>query len=174
MKKLSTCRALFVVVALFMSSVLHAQTLWTKSEYGMTVEQVKAAFPEAVAPVTIDHLYGGAANLLVMPGIEIAGSTFKANFFFLSEKLIQVTLSLESPGQFGTVMVSFKSVEEVLRAKYGNEIQRDFSGGTYQHANETWLSGPTNITLSASGVGLNPASLNIIYQVRVSKETEKL
>jgi hypothetical protein len=163
-----------IIAALLCSPVVGAQTLWTKAEYGMTESQVKAAFPEVIAASKPDHLYGGAVGSLIIPGIQVAESPFRANFFFVSGKLVQVTLSLEDKAGFDTVLSTFGAIEEILRAKYGSEIRREIKRGTLNTAEATWLSGPTNINLYASGVASNKASLNINYQVRISKEAEKL
>lgn len=167
-------RFLMIIVAFLLSPVVYAQTLWTKAEYGMTVEQVKAAFPDAVTASKPSQLYGGAVGLLTLPGIHVAASDFHATFYFAAGKLIQVTLSSDKRSSFEGMLVTFGAVEEILRAKYGAELQRQVSRGVYSSAEASWLAGPVNITLLASGVGANDGLLNIVYQVRISKEVEKL
>ena len=41
-------------------------------------------------------------------------------------------------------------------------------------AEAKWLSGRTNITLICMGVGNNEAVMNLVYQVRLSEEADKL
>ena len=167
-------RTLLLTTTFVLASPAHAQTLWTKAEYGMTEEQVKSTFPDAITAAKPDHLHGGAVGALMLPGIEVAGRSFHATFYFVSNKLTQVTLSLDDRAMFDTVLITYKGVEEILRAKYGPEIQQQISRGTLNVAEASWLSGKTNINLFASGVSGSKALLNINYQVRLAKEAEKL
>lgn len=167
-------RTLLLTTTFALASAAQAQTLWTKAEYGMTEGQVKSTFPDVVTAAKPDHLYGGAVGTLVLPGIEVAGHSFHATFYFVSNKLTQVTLSLDDRAMFDTILITYKGVEEILRAKYGPEIQQQISRGNLNVAEASWLSGKTNINLFASGVSGDKASLNINYQVRLAKEAEKL
>lgn len=169
----SIIRNMFFILALLVSQA-HAQTLWGKSQYGMTAEQVKAVFPNAENPAKPSQLGNGAKALLSLPGVQIAGTTFRANFYFLSEKLVQVTLTSQDRGQFDTVLRTFETIEELLRAKYGREIQREVKRGTLSQASATWMSGSTNVSVLAMGVAEHDAILNINYQLRISQEAEKL
>jgi hypothetical protein len=167
-------RVLFTCVALALGSAAHAQTLWTAAQYGMTVEQVKAAFPSAVPISTPDKLYGGSQGLLTVPGVHVAASDFHAIFYFNKDRLVQVTLASDKKQRFESMLVDFHSVEEILRAKYGPELQRKITRGSLDVAEESWLAGPTNISLYGMGVRGSDALLNINYQVRISKDADKL
>jgi hypothetical protein len=165
--------ALFITALLF-SSISSAQTLWTKADYGMTVPQVKAAFPDAVRPVKPSHLGNGAEAALSLGDVQIAGSRFRVQFYFLSEKLVQVTLALEDAGKFDSVLRTFEAVEVVLRVKYGPQLKREVQRGMLNQASSSWMAGRTNVSLFAMSVADHNALLNINYQVRVSQDAEKL
>jgi hypothetical protein len=116
----------------------------------------------------------GAVELLHLRNVEIANEKFTASFYFTSEKLTQVTLSLAKRRAFGQVLIVFKSLTEALRAKYGREISNDILRGPGNRATATWMSGSTNIGLYAVGIAEHDALLNINYQVRVARDAEKL
>ncbi len=71
----------------------HAQQLWTEAEVGMSVEEVRAVFPEAIAPDDPSHLETGDVEKLMMEGPAISGEPFIVRFYFAAEKLSQVTLN---------------------------------------------------------------------------------
>lgn len=168
-------RTAFFALALLFSSFSSAQALWTKAEYGMTVGQVKTAFPGAVDSPKSSQLKSGARALLTLPNVQVGGASFSGNFYFLSDKLVQVTLSLDNPGNFDSVLRTVETIEELLRAKYGREIQRELKRGRFlNQASLTFMSGPTNVSVLAMGVGDSKAILNVNYQLRVSHEAEKL
>src|SRR5688572_3118734 len=113
---------LAVVFFLLVTPTVIAQPLWGGTEYGMSVEQVKIVVPEAIAPAKSETLRNGAVELLRLEGLEIVGKQFSARFFFLQDKLNQVTLSLaRETADFNSVVLTFDSVTEALRAKYGRE-----------------------------------------------------
>lgn len=167
-------RACVMVFAVLSSPFSYSQTLWTKGEYGMTVDQVRSAFPGTIDTPKPEHLRTGAVGLLTLPGIQISSQPFHANFYFVAGKLVQVTLSLENEKVFGATLVTFKDIEEILRAKYGPEITHEISPGVVSMAKASWMSGSVNIGLLAMAVANNPAIMNITYQVRVSQEANKL
>lgn len=159
-----------LIILLFASSV-RAQTLWHGTEYGMTLEQAEALVPNVVRPLKPKHRSDGSEELLRLEDVTLVDKHFSASFFFSDGKLIEVTLSLEDGHNFDSAMRVFDSLVESLRAKHGPEIIRHAMKGSFTNiANATWLSGQTNITLFATSVGQNDATLNINYQVRVSRK----
>lgn len=162
-----------IVLALF-SSLCNAQSLWNGTEYGMTVNQVTSRVPGASPPSTLGHLADGSEELLRLENIDIVGKLFSAAFFFKSERLVQVTLSLEKGNTFHSATLTFNSLVEALRSKYGNETSNDELRGLLNKKSATWMSGRTNVNLLAIGVGQSDATLNVNYQVRVAREADKL
>jgi hypothetical protein len=158
--------AITVLIVLLFASDVRGQALWHGTEYGMTLEQAKAHVPDAVRPVKPKHRSDGAEELLRLDDVALVGKRFSASFFFSDGKLKEVSLSLEEGHDFESAMRVFDSLVEDFRAKYGHEIMRQTMKGTFSNtANATWLSGQTNITLFATSVGENDATLNINYQV---------
>jgi hypothetical protein len=152
-----------------------AQTLWRNSIFGMTKEQVITVVPEA-APVAGKHgtLKTGAEELLRILGVEIVNEKFTASFFFKDQKLVQVMLSLENPKSFVTTMIVFNALTDSLRAKYGQEISLRQAQTPYPNAEAIWLSGRTNISVNADAVAETSVYLKVNYQVRITREADKL
>lgn len=167
-------RVALAAIAFVATSIAQGQTLWTTAQYGITVEQVRAAFPKAVAASEPSKIHHGGLGLLTMPGIQLGSNNFRVTFYFRADHLEEVWLSLDETVSFDRAIVVFSSVEELLRAKYGTELQRKISHGSYNSADESWLAGPTDIHLYAGGVSGSSAVLNIVYSVNLSKQVEKL
>ena len=140
----------------------------------MTIDQVIKIVKLAKTPGNPHVLGDGARELLRIEDIKIVNNNFYASFFFLNGRLTQVTLSVENAGSFEDAIRVFNSLTEVLRVKYGTEIMRNVKRGTLNTADAQWMSGRTNINVSAMSVGDNLASLNINYQVRIANEADKL
>ena len=165
---------LFVLTSLVVVAPVNAQSLWGGTEYGMSLEQVRTAIPNATPPSQADHLADGSQELLRLENVEIVRTTFSAKFFFKTGKLSQVTLTWKKGQTFWSAMLVYKELMEALRAKYGAEITRDVQRGVLNMATATWLSGRTNINLFAASVGEDDAVLNVNYQVRVARDADKL
>jgi hypothetical protein len=163
--------AITVLIILLFASNVRGQALWHGTEYGMTLEQAKAHVPNAISPLKPKHRNDGAEELLRLDDVTLVHKHFSVSFFFSDGRLIEVSLSLEEGHNFDSAMRVFDSLVEDLRAKYGHEIIRQTMKGSFSNtANATWLSGQTSITLFAISVGENDATLNINYQVRVSRK----
>lgn len=167
-------KVLALLLALVVSPQAHCQALWGKSAYGMTLSQVKEAYPEAVTADSPGTLHGGAKGTLTIQAYEVVNKKFNVIFYFKNDKLEQVVLACEKQSTFHSAMLVFDAVSDVLKAKYGPEISKDVKRGTLNMANAVWLSGKTNISLIAMSVGDADAMLNINYQVRISKDADKL
>lgn len=151
-----------------------AQSLWSGTEYGMSVDQVKSVVPNVTTPSSPSRLGDGAQELLRLENVEIVNKRFAASFYFITGKLTQVTLSLEKGHTFHGALLVFDSLTEALRAKYGREINRDIKRGVLNRATATWMAGRTNINVLVMSVGEDDALLNINYQVRVAQDADKL
>ncbi len=162
--------AITVLIILLFASNVRGQPLWHGTEYGMTLEQAKAQVPNAVHPLKPKHRSDGAEELLRLDDVTLVGKHFSVSFFFSDGKLKEVILSLEERHDFESAMRVFDSLVEDFRAKYGREIIRQTMKGTFSNtANATWISGQTNITVFATSVGENDATLNVNFQVRAPR-----
>lgn len=172
----SVLRLLFSLILLATAFCTNAQSLWNGTEYGMSLDQVKASLPHASSPAKPGNLADGAEELLRLEDIKLVNERFTASFYFKGGKLTQVTLSLAKRRPFNQTLLVFNQLTEALRAKYGQEISREIKRGGrgLNAADATWMSGRTNINVLTIGVGENDAILNINYQTRVAHDADKL
>lgn len=166
----------FVIFSILITApTLCAQTLWHGTAYGMSVDDVEKVVPKAAPPpANPGHLGDGSEELLCLEGIELVNEKFTAKFFFKAKKLTQVTLSLQEGHTFDEALRVFNRLTEALRTKYGPELSRETHRGMLNTAEAEWVSGRTNVNLTAMSVGGNDAILNVNYQVRLAKEADKL
>ena len=99
---------------------------WRDTRWGMTVDQVLKACPEAQEPKekpgALHYPNMHTTCLLVVPDLEIAGKTFVARFLFADDtKLLRmVLLRLTSPGYSGSdACKPYDQVALAIIAKYG-------------------------------------------------------
>lgn len=150
--------------------------LWGGAIYGMTPEQVRATssgIADAAQPP--DRLQNGALMLLQRKGVEIANAKFDAQYFFLDEKLHQVTLGLGDRKSFLDAEFSAKLVQEALTAKYGAPLSCDhFSGNPLKGRSCNWKRPDGNVSLFLAAVNEASVTLNVVYQVRLAQDASKL
>lgn len=164
------------LLSLVFSTGIAAQSLWGKTSFGMSPQQVRSVVPGAVESGEGSSTLGsGAKERLRLNKVDLVGETFHASFYFLGNKLSQVMLSLENPPPFRQALGTYEWLIEALRSKYGRELSSEASPGkTSSMMSTTWLNGRANITVFLGGIADNPSNLNVIYQVRISKDADKL
>lgn len=150
------------------SAGAHAQ-LWQETRQGMTAEQVQALMPGVERRAVPSALPSGAQCLLRLPGVQIAGADFTADFCFLSGGLSAVQLSAKAPT--ADMESVHKRVVEALRAKYGQEVSRGGMAGFSSHG--TWVQGRTSIELSAFYIGAS-GHLYVTYSGATAANADKL
>lgn len=148
-----------------------AQQLWQAASYGMSVPQVKAAFPSAIEldPSPGKTLRSGAVGLLEIKDVQIVGRPFAAVFFFLGGLLTQVSLSHD--GDPSSALNTFNELTAALRSKYGAEILRKTDmNRTYGFSGRSvWSQGRTSIQLYGAF-----GNINIAYSVKLAEDADKL
>jgi hypothetical protein len=167
-------RTVFALFLLLTSSVSGAQVLWKQAEVGMSPAQVQAAFPEARQARKFNALGDGSKELLQIDNIEVASGRFEAQFFFMGDRLKQVTLHLSQPGSADRTEILYDEIVVAMRAKYGAVVEHDKTGGMMQTMSDTWMSGGTNISMYYNNIAGAPPLLNISYQVRVAQAGSNL
>ena len=162
-----------ILLLVIFSASAQEQTLWRKTVAGMSPAEVTRRVPEATPPKGLPNtLEDGAVELLKIPSFALVNQPFSASFYFKRDKLTQVMLSLLTPSTFDSALLTFDSLTEALRAKYGPEISRSRN---FFKAEAMWISGRTNITLILFSVAPGaPIIFNLNYQVRLAHEADKL
>lgn len=170
----SLVRAIVFLWLMSVCAQVGAQALWRDSRVGQSVEEVRAAFPDALDAESPGRLHSGALGMLVIPDVAVANLLMDANFYFLNGDLSQVTLQLPMDATSVAAHSNYTTLREALRAKYGQELGEDVSSAIGLTKSSTWMSGPTNITLFLSTVRGAPPILSVIYQVRLSEAGSNL
>lgn len=168
---------LLLILALTLSAfTAQAQSLWGTTSVGMTVDQVKTAYPDAVAPAEPGTLKSGAKELLQKAGIEIGGRDFTAEFFFdPAGALQQVTLRPTKSPTRAEGMSIIDTLKEGLNAKYGApNSSSGVPGGLGNIQQWTWLADKTNVTLAYIQIGGGEPTIRVAYQVRLAQTTKNL
>jgi hypothetical protein len=101
---------------------------------------------------------------------ELLGENFTVHFYFADGHSAQVTLhyagnSLNADSTYSNLVMN-------LRAKYGRELISK-SSSLVMHRTAAWLHGRTNIGLWLHTIE-EFALLNIVYQVRLAQDADKL
>lgn len=150
--------------------------LWGGAIYGMTPEQVKATSSEiADASQPPDRLQNGALKLLLRKGVEIANTKFDAQYYFLDEKLHQVTLGLGEKKVYSEAEFAGKQIREALTSKYGDPLSCDhFSGTLTKGYSCNWKRPGGNVRMFMAAVDEASPTLNIVYQVHLAQDASKL
>lgn len=150
--------------------------LWGGALYGMTPDQVKSTSTEiADAAKPAGTLHNGSTQLFERRNIDIARTSFKAEYYFLDSKLNQVTLVLDEPKVYSEAEFSAKQIKEALISKYGHPLSCDiFSGGFTKGYSCNWKRQDGNVILFLAAVDEASPTLNIVYQVRLAQDASKL
>ncbi|MDR3477362.1 MAG: hypothetical protein P4M14_04955 [Gammaproteobacteria bacterium] len=152
---------------LFISSMAFAGALWQGTTSGMSINEVRATFPQlASTKPSEDVLEGQPVKLLHLDNIQIVGSLFSANFYFKDEKLFDVTLVLDGNSSYVSTMNVFGSLSTALRKKYGKEVSTNEKSGLVNQTDAEWLSQSTHIKLSTVSVSNDNAVLKLTYQTK--------
>ncbi len=163
-----------VLMALFLvrlSTSAFSQMLWGEAHYGMTFEHVQRLHPEAATPGSNGQtLASGAVEKLRIGDHEFMGKRFTVGFYFLHDKLSQVTVSMDPTRYSGEEMGEvFPEIVKAFTARYGTETERrDLSNTPFKHRKAIWETGETRITvlhMQAKDFYL----LNVVYQPRTAK-----
>lgn len=174
-RMIATLPAVFFM--LIASQQVSAQQLWSGTTSGMTIEQVRSQVPLAMDPSKPNRLLDSGAELgLVVPEIVIVGLRFHAQFFFLKEALLAVSLNTIEWKAANTVQGDWSNVVTALRTRYGPELSQtvDKVAGM-QIYKAIWLSGSTRITMNSLQISpTSPTNIEIMYTADARKDDAKL
>lgn len=140
--------------------------LWQNVAYGMPLEEVRGARPDAVLNDDPQTLHDGARSELVIPEFELASHSYSVQFYLKQGRLTQVTIS--SNGE--PTIADFREVAAALRAKYGDELEYRESESSFSTAQ--WLA-PTGVNVSLAFLAAIDC-FNINFQLRLAETASKL
>jgi hypothetical protein len=145
-----------------------AQTLWEGMTYGMSLNEVKTAVPNAVDVTSPSSLANGFTERLQVEDWLAAERRFKVGLFFRGDQLAQVMLRLKVTERdtFEKCLSVFEALSTTCRDKYGEEVskKKNDDGPGYRRYFTEWSSGSTRISILLVDVK-GRYSINVNYQV---------
>lgn len=143
-------RIVLMSLVTLVATSAQAQQLWDRARDGMTVAEVRKAFPKAKdnpkASMPNQQRVDGAKWMLELPDVKIAGLTFIASFAFLNDELDQVNLNAE--GSTKQIKDAHTRLVNSFRAKYGAPVEENnFSTKYHSNVSEKWMSNSTQISI---------------------------
>lgn len=157
---------LLLLLPVLVTACSHKQpaTDWTPAHWGMMPSEVMTAVPGST-PESGDRLVTGATARVHLDAAAVAGTALPADFFFLDDRLVQVMLG---DAKYRDNKANRKTLEHLaaqLRQQYGQETEGKAMDAALGLSHEsTWVSGDTEIILSASPVTATTSMVTVIYR----------
>ena len=167
---------LAVFVSLIVPTVLpaDAQELWSRTRAGMTADEVKDIYPDAVPPTDATSAASETKVLLTIPSVKIEDDAYRVAFMFRDEKLDKVSLSFIETRSFDNLLPVYNAVLTRWRAKYGSEIShRSDRSQLIKNEEHTWFSDGRSVQLSLTSLSGRDAVFAIRYQAKSAADTKK-
>jgi hypothetical protein len=151
----------------------NAQSLWGQTTLGMSVVDLRQAYPEAVEIQHEPTRRGGTSDYWQLK-TDIAGESFTVSFFFREHRLDSAIVApvTTDPAKRSTLV---STLRQALTQKYGavanqQDIQGTFSQGTVW----SWIKDGATISLELLTVMGEPISLQVRYDAKAAKAAEQL
>lgn len=158
-----------IFLAVFLSLILpaEAQELWANTQAGMSVDQVKEIFPNAVPPESPVSSAPETDMLLTIPSVEFVDETYRVAFFFRDEKLDKVALTYIGKQNFESLLPVYNSVLAVLRGEHDKEIShRSDRSNTIKNEEHTWFADGRAVQMNMTSFADADAVFAIRYQTK--------
>ena len=146
-----------------------AQELWAGTRAGMSVDEVKVLFPDAVSPASRSPTQRESRVLLTVPETQVAGEPFRAAFIFRGAKLDKVGLVYTGAKEFSRMVEVYDAVLASLRARHGPEMRhRSERGEITNNEEHTWIFADRTIQMSMTSFDHLDAIFAIRYQAKAA------
>ena len=106
------------ILLLSIAPLAQAQALWGNTSAGMSVDDFRHAYPEAVEVHHEATRRGGTSDYLQVASIKIAGKSFTASFFFREHLLDTVVLQPDTKDP-AVISALTDTLRDALTQKYG-------------------------------------------------------
>lgn len=167
-------KRVLTILLLALTPLVHAQSLWGQSIFGMSVPELREAYPEAIE---IDHeptRRSGTSDYWQLKEVIVAGEPFTASFLFREHRLDTVMLYPEKQDST-KIPVLESTIRAALNQKYGDISEHTELKGAFVRASAwTWVKDGTTITLEIINGPTRPMSLHVRYDTKVAKTAENL
>ena len=136
------------LVAACLAALLMSQqkVLWGVTEPGMTLAEVRAVLPDAIAPVQPKRLDNGLSLGLVVPKASNLERAFDAEMYFDADGLRQVLLLPTRLLAAPVAMVEFDELRRAASLRYGRELPAAAPSSEVP-AEARWRAGPVTVVL---------------------------
>ena len=170
-----------IIFVMFFSLNLKASPLWNKTVSGMSPAEIIKSINDSHYIKDGSRLASKAIELVRVDHFQLADESFKVRFYFINEKLTQVTLSLNDEVPFSSALNIYESLILLLRSKHGKEKSKDISRSLPYIDNNTaeaiWINNEMKIYLYLSNTGRTKGKdisiFNLNYQINSSLQANK-
>ncbi len=131
--------AIGLIAAAFLSAPAFAQTLWQNVSFGMSIEDVRAAQPDAILPTEPDEYANETRAELHIPDFTLEELQFDVGFLFRGGKLTSVSMAAEGK----PAKIDYDRLVGMLRNQHGPET----SGGKTVLGYETKWDNANGVTV---------------------------
>jgi hypothetical protein len=124
--------------------------VWREARWGMTRDEVLAAFPNEAQRLAAPTEFGApqvGTSDVAIPSYDLDGTKFRVLFGFQSETLNRIQLSAAKAGDD-----TCSEVEKSLTAKHSAPAQRENTGTSLRGQQMTWKLPDQTIVLGCAGV----------------------
>lgn len=133
---------------------------WSKANWGMTADQILAAFPGEAARMPEPDKYNHAA--VSIDSIDVAGTTFRV-YFIPDDAGRLAAVNIQPRDMAGNSESTFQSVENLLVEKYGRPWKSDDAETELQ-----WTFPTTTLTLAKTTLpGSRAVFVSLTYTHRI-------
>lgn len=142
-----------VVVIIAALQFTHQPVLWSVTEPGMTVEEVRRALPKAAPPAEPKRLENGLELKLIAAGVDNLERAFDAELYFGADGLQKVRLLPTRPLAPAAAASEFEALRHAATLRYGKEQAVAAGPGAGAVAQARWVAGRVVITLALERSG---------------------
>ncbi len=157
------CSMLSMLLWVNIGRASDAPGVWRNARWGMTVDEVVAAFPGEAVRASPAEIKKGAGAVRI-DRCEIAGTTFQANFhFYRSSRLTQIVLLPSSKRDASRAV--FERLARMLTEKYGqptDQHENQVLLGDLRQSDKSWKAADAEIGLVYM-YGADDPFLNLVY-----------
>jgi hypothetical protein len=143
----------FVALMVAALQLTQQQVLWSVTEPGMTVEEVRRAIPTATPPAAPKQLANGLELKLVAFGVDNLERAFDAELYFRDGGLQKVLLHPTRRLTAGAAASAFEELRHAASLRYGKERPAGIPSVAGTAAEARWVSGRVTITLRLEDQG---------------------
>ena len=151
------------------------ELLWDDARTGMTVDEVRNLYPNAVLLEKPGMFNNGMKELLNIEGLQISNIPLTIRFLFLDKQLRRVMLTVDTESDYSEFDTYVDRLSGLLRVKYGVPFEdTDKIDHTTRTVSHSWKPNERNITLSGFYIDRVISLISIIYHYELEKELNKL